>query len=185
VALPGSVKGNIRQAFLTCHNCDWQGDLLNFCACPACGASLLVAYTWVRKSPNGTEGDVSLPKASARLRRGTVGNALRGDTSTPSATARNIRWTTPERRDHDREGAFHESPGVRRRYGGARVRSLGFDLRCYGQHGSCRGGPRLRGAPKRRENRRSGNLDLLALARLSSQTNPGATLEVLRSFKEC
>ena len=32
------------QALLACHRCNWQGDLLNLYACPACGASLLVTY---------------------------------------------------------------------------------------------------------------------------------------------
>ena len=41
------------QAFLACHRCDWQGDLLNLYTCPTCGASLLVSYTGNWELPDG------------------------------------------------------------------------------------------------------------------------------------
>lgn len=41
------------QALLTCHRCDWHGDLLNLYACPVCGASLLVTYAGTWDLPQG------------------------------------------------------------------------------------------------------------------------------------
>jgi threonine synthase len=53
VRSPSLANGPGPQAFLACHRCDWQGDLLNLYTCPTCGASLLVSYTGNWELPDG------------------------------------------------------------------------------------------------------------------------------------
>lgn len=50
---PRSTQAPDPQAFLACHRCDRQGDLLNLYSCPACGASLPVNYARTGDLPQG------------------------------------------------------------------------------------------------------------------------------------